>query len=91
MRRKAQILDKIALVAALAFMLCAVRASAQDFKIRAKVDLVVVPVTVKGSGDKLITGLTKDDFIIYEDGQRQTIERHSWRCRKGSAAGRLDQ
>jgi VWFA-related protein len=77
MRRKAQILDKIALVAALAFALFTVRASAQDFKIRAKVDLVVVPVTVKGSGDKLITGLTKDDFIIYEDGQRQTITNFS--------------
>jgi hypothetical protein len=77
MRRKAQIFDKIALVAALAFVLFAASASAQDFKIRAKVDLVVVPVTVKGSGDKLITGLTKDDFIIYEDGQRQTITNFS--------------
>jgi VWFA-related protein len=47
--------------------------SAQDYKIRAKVDLVVVPVTVKGSGDKLITGLNKDDFIIIEDGRPQTI------------------
>ena len=58
-------------------MLFAASGSAQDFKIRAKVDLVVVPVTVKGSGDKLITGLTKDDFIIYEDGQRQTITNFS--------------
>ena len=37
----------------------------------------MVPVTVKGSGGKLITGLTKDDFIIYEDGQRQTITNFS--------------
>jgi VWFA-related protein len=48
-------------------------ASAQDFRIRAKVDLVVVPVTVKGPDDKLITGLTKDDFVVVENGRRQTI------------------
>ena len=36
-------------------LLLAVAASAQDYKIRAKIDLVVVPVTVKGSGNKLIT------------------------------------
>src|SRR5262249_19272347 len=48
-------------------------AAAQDFKIRAKVDLVVVPVTVKSSGDKLIAGLTQKDFVLYEDGRPQTI------------------
>lgn len=45
----------------------------QDFQIRTRVDLVVVPVTVKGSGDRLITGLTQDDFIVLEDGSKQTI------------------
>lgn len=40
---------------------------------RARIDLVVVPVTVKGGGDRLISGLTKDDFVILEDGRRQTI------------------
>ena len=49
-------------------MLLATAAGAQDFKIRAKIDLVVVPVTVKGSGEKLIAGLQKDDFVIVEDG-----------------------
>ena len=63
MRRKAQIFDKIALFGC-CIVLFAASGSDQDFKIRAKVDLVVVPVTVKGSGDKLITGLTKDHFII---------------------------
>ncbi len=70
MRRKARTVGKLIL---LAFLLLALAASAQDFKIRAKVDLVEVPVTVKGSGDKLIAGLTKDDFIILEDGRRQAI------------------
>jgi Ca-activated chloride channel family protein len=48
-------------------------ASAQDFQIRTRVDLVVVPVSVKASGDKLITGLQKEDFMVLEDNQRQTI------------------
>ncbi len=70
MRRKIRTFTKLLL---LALLLLALSASAQDYKIRAKVDLVVVPVTVKGSGDKLITGLTKDDFIVLEDGRRQAI------------------
>lgn len=53
------------------------RGYGQEYRIRAKVDLVVVPVTVKGSRDRLITGLTKDDFIVLEDGRRQTITNFS--------------
>jgi VWFA-related protein len=70
MRRKIRTVAKLVLPA---LLLLAVAASAQDYKIRAKVDLVIVPVTVKGSGDKLITGLKKEDFIVIEDGRRQTI------------------
>ena len=70
MRRNVQRVAKLVL---LPLMLLAITASAQDYKIRAKVDLVIVPVTVKGSGDKLITGLTQNDFIVMEDGKRQTI------------------
>jgi VWFA-related protein len=70
MRRKVSIVGKLTV---LALVLLSVAASAQDFKIRAKIDLVVVPVTVKGSGEKLINGLQKDDFVILEDGLRQTI------------------
>jgi len=58
-------------------LLTAVVASAQDYKIRAKIDLVVVPVTVKGSNEKLVTGLQKEDFVILEDGRRQTISNFS--------------
>jgi VWFA-related protein len=46
---------------------------AQDIQIRTRVDLVQVPVTVKTSGDQLVSGLTKDDFQIFEDGKPQTI------------------
>ena len=45
----------------------------EQYKIRAKVDLVVVPVTVKGRDDKLITNLKKEDFILLEDGRQQTL------------------
>jgi VWFA-related protein len=70
MRRKARSTVKLTLFAV---MLLAVAASAQDYKIRAKVDLVEVPVTVKGPNGKLITGLTKNDFLVLEDGRPQTI------------------
>jgi VWFA-related protein len=60
-------------IAVLLTLLLVITAYGQDFKIRAKVDLVVVPVTVKGSGDRLIPGLSKDDFVILEDGRPQTI------------------
>src|SRR5689334_20095366 len=43
-------------------------------QIRARVDLVVVPVTVRDAGGKLITGLSKDDFVVLEDNKPQTIE-----------------
>ena len=61
----------------LVILLLVLTGYAQDYRIRAKVDLVVVPVTVKGNGDRLITSLTKDDFIILEDGRRQTISNFS--------------
>jgi len=61
---------RIAIVSLLVMVLTA---SAQDFQIRTRVDLVVVPVTVKASGDKLINGLKKEDFIVLEDGILQNI------------------
>ena len=60
-------------IATVSLLLLVLTAGAQDFQIRARVDLVVVPVTVKASGDKLVSGLQKEDFIVLEDGQRQAI------------------
>ena len=60
-------------IAIVSLLLLALTAGAQDFQIRTRFDLVVVPVTVKATGGKLINGLQKDDFIVLEDGQRQTI------------------
>ena len=42
-------------------------------QIRSRVDLVVVPVTVRAPDGRLVTGLTREDFSITEDGKAQTI------------------
>jgi VWFA-related protein len=47
--------------------------AAQEFQIRARIDLVVVPVSVKNGSRKLISDLGKENFTIYEDGRQQTI------------------
>jgi len=46
--------------------------SAQN-QIRSRVDLVVVPVTVRAPDGRLVAGLTREDFSITEDGKPQTI------------------
>jgi len=68
MRPKALVLCKALIV----ILLAALTTSAQ-FQIRTRVDLVVVPVTVKNSGGELTAGLTKADFRVYENGREQTI------------------
>ncbi len=50
---------------------------AQDFQIRAVVDLVVVPFSVKGDDNALIAGLGAEDFTVLEDGVEQSIEEFS--------------
>jgi VWFA-related protein len=42
-------------------------------QIRSRVDLVVVPVTVRAPGGRLVVGLTREDFSITEDGKPQAI------------------
>jgi VWFA-related protein len=44
----------------------------QDFQLHTKVDLVVVPVSVRDRDGGLVTSLTKEDFTILEDGKPQT-------------------
>jgi VWFA-related protein len=73
MRQEVEKITKVVMVAAL-FLAARASAQEQEFKIRAKIDLVVVPVTVKGAGDKLVTDLKKDDFVILEDGRQQTLK-----------------
>jgi len=71
MRPKANAVLKLFLAATL--FVAVGYAQDDQYKIRAKVDLVVVPVTVKGAGDKLITNLKQEDFIVLEDGRKQTL------------------
>jgi VWFA-related protein len=49
----------------------------QDFQVRTKVDLVVVPVSVRDEGGRLVSNLTQDDFAVLEDGKLQTISNFS--------------
>ena len=46
---------------------------AQEFQIRARIDLVVVPFSVKGEGNALISGMGKEDFTVLEDNVEQSI------------------
>ena len=50
-----------------------VSAGTLSSQIRARVDLVVVPVTVRDNNGFLITTLERDDFMVSEDGKRQSI------------------
>jgi Ca-activated chloride channel homolog len=48
---------------------------AQTF--RGSVTTVEIPVTVTDSNNRLITGLTKDDFEVFEDGDQQPVTQFS--------------
>jgi len=47
------------------------------FQIRVEVNLVNLPFSVRDAAGKLVKGLTKDDFEVFEDGARQTISHFS--------------
>src|SRR5205823_888344 len=64
--------------------------AAQNYKLRAKVDLVVVPTSVRDTKGNLMSGLKKDDFTIFEDGVPQTISNFSDDPQPLSAAIVLD-
>ena len=49
----------------------------QEFQIRTRVDLVVVPFSVTGDGNALIAGMGADDFTVLEDNVEQSIEAFS--------------
>src|SRR5690242_19368022 len=46
-------------------------------QIRTRLDLVVVPVSVRDNNGNLLTGLVQDDFVVLEDGKPQTISNFS--------------
>src|SRR3954470_12419420 len=43
------------------------------YRIIVRVNQVTVPVTVKDTNGRLVEGLTKNDFSVYEDGKEQTL------------------
>jgi len=52
-------------------------AAPQNYQVRTRVDLVVVPTSVRGDKGELVTGLTQKDFTILEDDVPQTISNFS--------------
>ncbi len=44
---------------------------------KTRVNLVMVPVVVRDSKGKTVTGLTKSDFLLFDKGKPQTITRFS--------------
>ena len=46
---------------------------AQTGPFRSRIDIVQVTVAVTDAGGRLITGLTQEDFQVFEDGVEQTI------------------
>ncbi|HZL95205.1 MAG TPA: VWA domain-containing protein, partial [Vicinamibacterales bacterium] len=67
----------VLMVAFVGLVLFAVFAVSVDFvnaqAFRSRIDVVQVTVTVSDAEGRLITGLTKDDFQVFEDGDRQDI------------------
>ena len=55
--------------------------AAQSF--RSRIDIVQVTVAVTDADGRLITGLTKDDFQVFEDGDRQDITQFTDAARAG--------
>jgi Ca-activated chloride channel homolog len=63
--------EKRALAIAAIALSVVVAPAAQSF--RARLDLVQVTVTVTDKEGRLVTGLTKDDFQVWEDGVEQAV------------------
>src|SRR5256885_9056907 len=59
----------------IAGLCCVVALSAQTF--RGAVTTVEIPVTVTDNTGRLILGLTRDDFEVYEDGDQQPVTQFS--------------
>ena len=49
----------------------------KEFTLTADVDLVLLDVSVKGAKGGYLSGLTKDNFQVYENGQLQTVTQFS--------------
>src|SRR5574339_715496 len=64
--------------------------SSQNNPFRARVDLVVVPVSVRDNNGSLVTNLEPEDFTVLEDGKPQRITNFSMDAQPLSAAIVID-
>ena len=62
---------KISAALAIAAALATVGLGAQSF--RSRIDIVQVTVSVTDANGRLLTGLSKDDFQVWEDGEEQQV------------------
>src|SRR5688572_23170060 len=67
--------NKIPLLIAIAVFVVSI--SCVWSQIRTRVEEVVVPVNVRDGDGKMVTGLTREDFVVTEDGQPQSISNFS--------------
>jgi len=63
--------------ATIAILITVILAASAASQIRTRVDLVVVPVSVRDGKGNLVTALTQKDFAILEDGVPQSISNFS--------------
>ena len=77
MRAAPRSLARAAAVAALAVVWAATLHGQQGFKFKSGVELVNVNVTVTDRSGRFVTGLTPDDFIVYDDNLEQDISHFS--------------
>lgn len=61
------------LFAAGAVLLAAPAPQGQGFTFRSTTDLINVTVTVTDANGRFVPGLTREDFVVYEDGRPQTV------------------
>jgi Ca-activated chloride channel family protein len=63
---------RVGAITACCVVVCAI-VWAQTSPFRSRIDIVQVTVAVTDAGGRLITGLTQEDFQVFEDGVEQTI------------------
>ncbi len=65
--------DRVGAITACCVVVCAIVWAQQTGPFRSRIDVVQVTVAVTDASGRLITGLTQEDFQVFEDGVEQTI------------------
>ena len=68
---------RFVLAASAAFVMTAFAVASHAQTFRGSVTTVEIPVTVTDNNNRLITGLTRDDFQVFEDGDEQPVTQFS--------------